>query len=45
MDADGSGVLDKDEVRAVFADLGVPLTAEELCVALAEMDSDGSGEV
>eukprot|EP01048_Picozoa_sp_COSAG05_P003994 COSAG05_NODE_199_length_14500_cov_458.233456_3_plen_340_part_00 len=44
-DADGSGILDRDEVAAVLAELGCQLTRAELDKAMAELDTDGSGEV
>ena len=44
-DADGSGALDREEIRALARNLGSPLTEEQLTVAMAEMDEDGGGEV
>jgi hypothetical protein len=44
-DADGSGGLDRDEVKALARGLGYPLSAAELEEAMAEMDTDGSNSV
>ena len=44
-DADGSGGLDRDEIRALARSLGNPLSEEELSVAMREMDEDGGGSV
>ena len=44
-DADGSGGLDRDEIRALARSLGNPLSEEELNVAMREMDEDGGGSV
>ena len=46
LDADLSGSLDTDEIRRVLANMGeTDPTEEEFKAAMAEMDSDGSGEV
>ena len=42
-DADGSGGLDKGELKALARKLGYPLSAKELDDAMSEMDSDGGG--
>jgi hypothetical protein len=44
-DADGSGGLDRDEVKTLARQLGYPLSAVELDEAMTEMDSDGGGAV
>ena len=44
-DADGSGGLDRDEVKTLARQLGYPLSAVELDEAMAEMDTDGGGSV
>jgi Ca2+-binding EF-hand superfamily protein len=44
-DADGSGGLDRDEVKTLARQLGYPLSAVELDEAMAEMDTDGGGTV
>jgi hypothetical protein len=44
-DADGSGALDREEIRALARNLGCPLNEESLNAAMAEMDEDGGGEV
>ncbi len=45
VDADGSGLLDKNEVAQLAASAGKHLSAIELDAAMAEMDEDNSGEV
>jgi Ca2+-binding EF-hand superfamily protein len=45
VDKNGSGSLDREEIRAVFLELGVVLTEEQLDEGMLDMDSDGSGEV
>ena len=44
-DADDSGEVDADELQAIAAELGKPLSEPELKAALAEMDRDGGGAV
>ena len=44
-DADGSGILDRDELQGLMARLGRLLQEEELDVAFAIMDEDGSGGI
>ena len=45
VDLDGGGVLDRDEVREVLIELGIPLSQEKLDEVMKQMDVDGSGEV
>jgi hypothetical protein len=45
MDEDGSGELDRDEIKLLARRLGKRLSKSELDAAMAEMDADGSGEV
>ena len=45
IDEDGSGTLDKPEVRQLVARLGKRLTDVQLQRAMEEMDPDGSGDV
>ena len=45
IDADGSGLLDKDELAVLAAKLGRTLGPAELDSAMTEMDTDQSGEV
>ena len=42
-DADGSGTIDKEELGAIFGELGTPLTQEELDDLMRELDDDGNG--
>lgn len=44
-DADESGALDREEIRALSRNLGCPLNEQELDAALQEMDEDGGGTV
>lgn len=44
-DADRSGSLDRKEVAAMCHDLGSPLDAEQLHVALGELDKNGDGVI
>lgn len=44
-DADSSGTIDKDELRALAAELGADLSATEACAVMREIDTDGSGEI
>jgi hypothetical protein len=45
VDEDGSGSLDKDELRQLVARLGKRLTDQQLQDAMDEMDPDQSGDV
>ena len=45
MDADGSGTLDRGEVRACMESMGKKLSDKEFDSAMAEIDADNSGEV
>ncbi len=45
VDADGSGSLDREEVRMLGEQLGTPLVESELDAAMRAMDEDGSGSV
>lgn len=45
VDADGSGLLDREEVRNLIGMMGKRLTDGELDGAMKELDTDGSGEV
>lgn len=45
VDADGSGTLDHDEVRTIFAEMGKTLSNREFMRAMDQIDADGSGEV
>jgi hypothetical protein len=45
MDADGSGVLERDEIRALVEMTGSSFTEEELNNAIGELDSDYGGTV
>lgn len=45
LDADGSGALDRDEVKMLAAAGGKALSQRQLSDAMAQMDKDGSGEV
>ena len=45
VDADGSGSLDREEVRVLGEQLGTPLVQSELDAAMRAMDEDGSGSV
>lgn len=43
VDTDGSGTLDRDEVRSVLRKLGQHVAEEELSAAINQIDEDGSG--
>lgn len=45
IDTDGSGYLDRDEIKALTVRLGIDFSEADLDEAMAEMDDDGSGEV
>ena len=45
IDADESGLLDREEVAELAESLGAPLSTAELDDAMLQMDEDGSGEV
>eukprot|EP01047_Picozoa_sp_COSAG01_P077933 COSAG01_NODE_14217_length_1482_cov_0.761388_1_plen_462_part_10 len=45
IDDDGSGLLDRDEVKLLLEKLGKIPTQGELDVAMSEMDADNSGQV
>ena len=45
IDKDGNGLLDMDEVRALFESMEFELTDEQHAKAFREMDDDGNGEV
>jgi len=44
LDADGSGLLDMDEIKQLCQDLGLNLTEEEYGMVMAKIDEDNSGE-
>jgi len=44
-DADGSGELERDEIKMLARMMGAKLSKAELDLAMKEMDGDGSGEV
>ena len=44
-DADNSGTIDRAELGAALADLGLRLSEEELDGVMSRLDSDGNGEV
>ena len=44
-DKDGNGVIDKEELRSVMANLGERLTDEEIEQMIKEADLDGDGVV
>lgn len=45
IDADGSGLLDRDETKALIVKLFPGISDAEFEIAFAKMDDDGSGEV
>ena len=45
LDTDQSGALDRAEIAQLAEKMGAPMTEHELDGAMAEMDSDGSGDV
>ena len=44
-DADKSGCIDRDEMKKVCKQIGVPMTDEDINTAMEEIDEDGSGEL
>ena len=44
-DADRSGFIDRDEVRALMKKLAQTLTEEEIDAIMEEVDTDGDGEI
>ena len=44
-DADKSGSIDRDEMKKVCKQIGVPMTDEDINTAMEEIDEDGSGEL
>ncbi len=44
-DSDGSGFVDKDEMRQILKDMCVPMSELQLDDLMQNMDADGSGEV
>lgn len=45
VDADGSGVIDKEEMTSLLNSLGKSLPQEEIDEGFAKLDKDGSGGV
>ena len=45
VDLDSSGLLDHREVRKLMSDMGKQLSDDQFTRAMADIDSDGSGEV
>ena len=45
LDADGSGLLDRHEIRALLESLGKRPTEVDIDEAMAELDADKNGEV
>ncbi len=45
MDKDGSGTLDKDEIREGLKAAGYTLSAAELDAAVKAADTDGNGHI
>ena len=45
VDVDGSGLLDRDEIRALLESLGKRPTAADVDDAMSQLDADSSGEV
>ena len=44
-DADGSGCIDRNEMRALMKKLAQDLTEEEITQIMEEVDQDGDGEI
>jgi hypothetical protein len=44
-DTDESGTIEKDELAAMMADMGNPLTDEQVTTALKDLDANGDGVV
>ena len=45
MDLDGSGAIDKDEMRVILQAMGEKVTEARLTSLIREVDVDGSGEI
>ena len=45
VDKDGSRAIDRDEFGILTSKLGLQLTDQELSLAFADIDVDGSGEI
>jgi calmodulin len=45
VDADGSGIIDKDEMAHLLQSLGVALSKEEIVIGFAKLDADSDGGV
>jgi hypothetical protein len=45
IDSDGSGALDRAEMRALFDTMGRPMARRKFDVVFNQMDDDGSGEL
>ena len=45
LDEDGSGALDRDEVRSLVTQLGMDASEKDVDAAMAVMDTDGNGTV
>lgn len=44
-DNDGSGTIDRDELKNMLMDLCVPMNSEELETLITQLDADGSGDI
>ena len=44
-DLDGSGTIDKEELKAILHNFGLKPTATELDEIVADIDKDGDGEI
>lgn len=44
-DADSSGTIDENELRALAAQLGATMSADDVRAVMREIDVDGSGEI
>ena len=44
-DQDGNGVISRDELQTVFAELGRYLSEEEVEEIIASIDQDGTGNI
>ena len=45
IDEDGSGTLETNEIAALAIELGCPMSDDEVAAAMADMDTDGGGDV